>query len=146
MVRPAPVFVLQEAVRAMTWGVVEGRYALAGFPEAPAPEDLALLGEGPGQLVRERDETTLLLAEERLVELLARHPAAKVQRDLAWIRFDVPLDWQLVGFLALVSGALAAEGVPLGAVCGYSRDHLFVAGPYLERTRSVLSRLFRPTA
>lgn len=142
MVRQTPVSVLQEAVRGMTWSVVEGPFALVGFPQAPDPRDLALLGDGPGQLVREGGETTLLLRQERLEELLARRPDAAVQRDLAWIRFDLPMGWDLVGFLALVTGALAAEGVPLGAVCGYSRDHLFVARPFLERARSVLSRAF----
>ena len=37
------------------------------------------------------------------------------------------MGWELVGFLALVTGRLAAAGVPLGAVCGFQRDHLFVA-------------------
>jgi hypothetical protein len=50
--------------------------------------------------------------------------------------------WELVGFLALVSGALASAGVPIGAVCGFSRDHLFVARPFLPATLRTLERLF----
>ncbi|HIG85470.1 MAG TPA: ACT domain-containing protein [Planctomycetes bacterium] len=34
--------------------------------------------------------------------------------------------WELVGFLAHITGALAAAGISIGAVCGFSRDHLFV--------------------
>ena len=52
------------------------------------------------------------------------------------------MNWDLVGFLALVAGKLAEAGVPIGAVCGFSRDHLFVAERFLERTRAVLTTLF----
>ena len=65
-----------------------------------------------------------------------------VERGLVWIRFDAPMGWEVVGFLALVTGRLAEAGVPIGAVCSFSRDHLFVAESYLERTREVLGGLF----
>lgn len=126
----------------MTYEVVEGGFFLAGFAEPPTAEDLALVGEGPGQVVREGGETTLLGPESGLADLLARRPAAEVERDLVWIRFTAPMGWELVGFLALVCGRLADAGVPLGAVCGYSRDHLFIARPHLEKAVSVLASLF----
>jgi len=132
-----------EAARARTkFEILEGPFFLAGFAEPPEARDLALVGEGPGQLVREGGETTLLAPAAGLAETLARHPAARVERELAWIRFTAPMGWELVGFLALVCGALAEAGVPLGAVCGFSRDHLFVAHPHLENTRRVLASLF----
>jgi uncharacterized protein len=134
---------LSEARARMRWRVLPGRYALLGFAESPDAADLAFLGgNGPAQVVREGGETTLLVPEAALDAALAAHPSARAQRGLAWIRFELPMDWELVGFLALVTGALAAEGVPLGAVCGYSRDHLFVAEPHLERARAALARLF----
>ena len=52
------------------------------------------------------------------------------------------MTWELVGFLALVTSRLAQAGVPLGAVCGYSRDHLFVARCHAERARGILRELF----
>ena len=133
---------LEEALARMTWEALEGGFFLAGFPEPATAEDLALVGEGPGQVVREGGETTVLGPEAGLASLLERHPAAEVERDLVWIRFTAPMGWELVGFLALVCGRLADAGVPLGAVCGYSRDHLFVARRHLEKTRSVLASLF----
>ena len=74
--------------------------------------------------------------------LLARHPGAQVERGLVWIRFEAAMGWEVVGFLARVSGALSAAGVPIGAVCGYSRDSLFVAEAHLERTHEILLELF----
>ncbi len=133
---------LETALDRMLWELVDGRFALLGFGEPPTAADLALLGEGPGQLVREHGETTLLVPAARLVEARRRHPEARVEPGLAWIRFEAPMGWELVGFLAHVTGRLAAAGVPLGAVCGFSRDHLFVAEPHLERATAVLDELF----
>ena len=133
---------LEQALAQMAWEVLEGPFFLAGFRAAPTVEDLASVGEGPGQVVREGGETTVLGPQSELPALLARHPEAEVERDLVWIRFTAPMGWELVGFLALVCGRLAEAGVPLGAVCGYSRDHLFVTRAQLEKTRSVLATLF----
>jgi hypothetical protein len=133
---------LDAALARMRHELLPGRFALAGFDAPPEAADLALLEGAPGQLVREGGETTLLLARERLPELLARRPAARVEGDLAWIRFTAPMGWEVVGFLARVTGSLAAAGVPLGAVCGFSRDHLFVHERHLEATLAVLDRLF----
>jgi len=126
----------------MSFEVVPGRFALAGFAAAPAAEDLAALGEGPAQLVREGGETTLLLPLEELAAVLARHPESVSESPLAWIRFRAPMGWELVGFLAHVTGSLAAAGVPLGAVCGFSRDHLFVHERFLDEALGVLETLF----
>lgn len=132
---------LAEALAAMTWTVERGGFVLLGFVESPDPADLGALAP-PAQLVREEGETTLLVRVEEADAVLARHPSARVERDLAWIRFDAAMGWEVVGFLAKVTGALAARGVPIGAVCGFSRDHLFVARKHLDATRVVLAELF----
>jgi hypothetical protein len=138
---------LAEALAGMAWEVEPGRFALVGFPGPPGTEDLAALrGAGPAQAVREGGETTLLLDAADLEAVAARHPGARVERDLRWIRFRTSMGWEVTGFLAHVTGALAAAGVPLGAVCGFSRDHLFVAEPHLARARGVLEGLFGPAA
>ncbi len=132
---------LDEALARMRFRVEPGRFVLLGFEEAPLAADLGVL-EPPAQLVLEAGETSLLVREEFLAPLLARHPRARIERDLAWIRFEAPMGWELVGFLARVTGELARAGVPLGAVCGYSRDHLFVAGRHLAAARACLARMF----
>ena len=126
----------------MTWTLEPQSFALVGFREPPVALDLALLEHPPAQIVRERDETTLLVRHTDVDAVLARHPGARVERDLVWIRFDAPMAWDVVGFLARVTGALASAGVPLGAVCGFSRDHVFLARKHLESARSALRELF----
>lgn len=133
---------LDEALARMRWALEPGRFALLGFDEPPAPADLELVAVGPAQLVREGGETTLLVPAELLEQASRLHPSARIEASLAWIRFEAPMGWELVGFLALVTGRLAAAGVPLGAICGYSRDHLFIAEPHLARAASVLDELF----
>lgn len=133
---------LDEALSGMRFRVEPGRFALLGFDEPPRAEDLAALAAPPAQLVREEGETTLLVREERLGDLCARHPGARLERGLCWIRFEQAMGWEVVGFLARVTSALAAAGVPLGAVCGFSRDHLFVAETHLPRALETLRALF----
>lgn len=127
----------------MRWSIEPGRFALLGFSEPPSSSDLDLIGRaGPGQVVREGGETTLLVAAARLDEALERHPRARVEGGLVWVRFELAMGWELVGFLALVTNALAKRGVPIGAVCGFSRDHLFVRESYLDRLEATLRALF----
>ena len=133
---------LAAALARMRWVEEPGRFVLVGVRGAPAPEDLLLLERAPAQLVREEGETTLLVRAEALPELQERHPGLRHEGPLAWIRFEAPMAWDLVGFLAHVSGALAAAEVPIGVVCSFDRDHLFVAEAWLERVRAVLDGLF----
>ena len=137
-----PTRSLSETLRGTKWRVETGRFALVGFPEGPRVEDLALLGRAPSQVIREEEGTTLLIAEDALEGVLQRHPEARVERGLAWIRFSMEMDWELVGFLAHVTGALAEAGIPVGCVCTFDRDHLFVAEAYLEQSTQVLGGLF----
>ena len=127
----------------MTWQVLDGRFALVGFSGPASDDDLraALAGE-VGQVVRDGAETTLLLRAGAAEAVLERHPAAMCEADLCWIRFHAPMAWDVVGFLALVTSRLATAGVPLGAVCSYGRDHLFMAEDHLGTAREVLGELF----
>jgi hypothetical protein len=133
---------LAAALARMSFTVEAERYVLIGFAEPPLAADVANLDAPPAQIVRERDETTLLVRASCADAILARHPDARCERGLAWIRFATPMSWDLVGFLAHVASQLAAAGVPIGAVCGFSRDHLFVAEQHLPRARDVLARMF----
>ena len=139
---PEPTASLQEALEGTAWQAEEGRFALVGFSEGPRVEDLALLGRAPAQITREEEGTTLLIAMDALDGVLERHPEARVERDLVWIRFSMAMDWELVGLLAHVTGALAAAGVPVGCVCGFDRDHLFIAEAHFATAEGVLDDLF----
>jgi hypothetical protein len=126
----------------MTFTILPGRWALIGIDGPPLPADVSVLEHGPSALVREPGASTLLVRMEHVAAIVARHPGAKIESDLAWIRFDLPMNWDVVGFLALVTGALAGAGVSVGAVCGFHRDHLFVAGNNLQKAEAALGRIF----
>ena len=58
---------------------------------------------------------------------LGRHfPGALVDGPYTLITFDIVLDLSLVGFLSVVSGVLAENGVSVYALSTYLRDHLLV--------------------
>ena len=138
---------LSEALETMTWRVEPGRFALFGFPEPLAPPLAGLLGgEGPVQITREGGETTVLCTAPLADRVRAEHPDAHAEEGLVWVRFELAMGWDLVGFLAHVTSALAAAGVSVGAVCGYSRDHLFLAESTWPRARTTLVELFGPPA
>lgn len=126
----------------MTFSVLDGRFALFGSAEWDAATARSALERSPSQVIREDDGMTILVLERDLAPLLSRHPNATVERDLAWIRFDAPMGWEVVGFLARVTEALAHVGVPVGAICGFRRDHLFISARYLPTARAALARLF----
>ena len=127
----------------MTWRQLDIVYGLIGFSEPPSARALELsLGAGGGQVIREGGETTLLIPMAALTEVMRLHPSAQVERDLIGFRFEVPMGWEVVGFLALVTSRLAAAGVPVCALCAYSRDYVLIARPYVIETRRVLAELF----
>ena len=133
---------LDEALAGMSYSLDPGTFVLVGFADEPGPLDLAALREAPSQLIREAGETSMLVRKEALAGLRSRHLDLRSEGPLLWIRFDSPMGWEVVGFLARVTEAMASAGIPIGAVCSYSRDHLFVNTKYEAAVLRTLSRLF----
>lgn len=98
-------------------------------------------GEGPLQVIREGGEVTVLAPWPVAEGLFQTQGGAQLEGPFTWIRFEAPMAWDLVGFLALVTGALAQAEIPLGAVCSFSRDHLFVPQERCEEALAVLADL-----
>jgi hypothetical protein len=94
------------------------------------------------QYILEPDVLTLLLDRDSWERLNRRYPAASVEGPLSVFTFSLAMDWEVVGFLAAVTGFLAQAGIPLGAVCGYYRDHLFISTEYAGRAETVLREEF----
>lgn len=132
---------LEQALERMSFSIESGRFVLVGTEESVDTAQLGALRE-PLQWTREGGETTVLCREEELARVTEGLGAFRVERDLLWVRFESAMDWEVVGFLARVTTALAEAGVPIGAVCGFSRDHLFVGARFEAVTRSVLAGLF----
>jgi len=90
------------------------------------------------QLIAEPDVLTLLLPQTDWGVLKPAFPHARVQAPFRVISFDLDLPSDLVGFLAVASRALAEAGVPILAICGYSKDHILVREEDLDRALAAL--------
>ena len=132
-----------ELLRTAKVEVAPETYVLVGMRHA----DWARLLENPElspraesnfMLLRDPFEVTLLLEESDWRAM--RHAArdARVEAGFRLVTLDVELGWDVVGFLAHVSGLLAAAGVPLGALSAFSRDHLLIKQDDLGEALRVL--------
>ena len=104
---------------ALTLSVLPDRLAVCRL-EPDAALDTAELSGSLWSVTRTADELSLVLPEE----LVQRG----WQSEGGWRALKVlgPLDFSLVGILARLSGALAADGVSLFALSTYDTDYILV--------------------
>jgi uncharacterized protein len=132
-----------ELLRTARVEVAPETFALVGLRHA----DWARLLENPELspraessffLLRDPFEVTLLVEESDWGAM--RHAArdARVESNFRLVTLDVELGWDVVGFLAHVTGILAAAGLPVGALSAFSRDHLLVKQDDLGKALRVL--------
>lgn len=88
--------------------------------------ELSPRGNAPFMLLRDAHEVTLLLDETDWRAM--RHAArdARVEGNFRLLTLDVELDWNVVGYMALVTEILATAGISVGALAAFSRDHLLI--------------------
>jgi hypothetical protein len=133
-----------ELLRRARVEVAPATFVLVGL----RPEDWARLLENPElspraesifMLLRDPVEVTLLLEEDDWRAM--RHAArdARVEAGFRLVTLDVVLPWNVVGFLAHVTEILAGEGIAVGALSAFSRDHLLIKQDDLGRALRVLS-------
>jgi hypothetical protein len=131
----------QQALASAALYTDEVNYALIHLP-APAITAaagvLAEIGEPFSALVVDKDEVTLVLPEEDWQGFKARLPDYRAAGPFRLITFDLPLALDLVGFLALVSRALADASVTVLAFSAFERDHLLVPASQLEQAVAAL--------
>ena len=101
-------------------------YRLIHLPLSVLPAAAGLLVEPFCALIADKDEITLLLAQPTWERAAARFPDHRVAAPCRLITFDLPLDFELVGFMALVSAVLAQANVSILAISAFERDHIFV--------------------
>ena len=104
-------------------------YWLVHLPPADLATAAALLAETGSPfcaLIADKDEITLLLSQPAWERVAAHFPDHRVAAPYRLITFDLPLDFELVGFMALVSGVLARARVSILAISAFERDHIFV--------------------
>jgi hypothetical protein len=95
----------------------EGEYVFCSLP----PDGFAALNGTPLGMFREQEGITVILTAAQALQ--ANLPAAPRWR---MITLSVHSDLQAVGFLAIVTTALAAANISVNAMSAYFHDHLFV--------------------
>jgi uncharacterized protein len=93
------------------------------------------------QLIVEPDVLTLLLPQPDWRALKPAFPHARIEGLFRVISFNLDLPDDLVGFLAVASRTLADAGVPILAICGYTKDHILVREEHLDRALVALTAL-----
>ena len=93
--------------------------------------------------IRDKDETTLVLAQEAFEQLPSSVVALDVSPPYRLITFDSPLDWGVIGYLAALTSELAKAGISIIALSTFSRDHIFVAEADFGRAWDVLDTFIR---
>lgn len=122
---------LQRLVASMTPELQRGRFVFATAAE-PAPEHLA----EALMIFREAEGVTAILPEEA-----ARERGMAFTYPCRCITLSVHSSLEAVGFLAVVTRALADAGIGVNPVSAYHHDHLFVAEDRVDEALSVLRRL-----
>jgi hypothetical protein len=87
------------------------------------------------------DEQTIVVPEDEWGRLRATIPGAREETGYRLVTLDVVLDWDVTGYLAAVTAALAAAGVPVGVLSSFHHDHLLVQRAHLERAVAALQAL-----
>jgi hypothetical protein len=106
----------------------ETRYAVASLPLEDYGGVVACLREVEGfvSMTRDKEEVTLIIAEEMWHRLAPRFPGATAQERRRMIRFDTVLDFSVVGFIAEISRALAEADISILSISTYRTDAVLV--------------------
>jgi uncharacterized protein len=115
---------IDQLVREMNPRLNDGKWVFCTLPVGTRPPENALA------VFREKEATTVVISaiDAESLDLPPRYVAA-------WITLTVYSDLDAVGFLAVISRALAAEGISCNVISAVHHDHLFV--PYEEGARAI---------
>jgi hypothetical protein len=120
------------AERALTQATLytdEFEYTLIHLPPGaitPAAAVFAAISDPFGALIADKDEVTLLLAHDDWDAYKHRLPDHSTTGPYRLITFDLELDPDLIGFMALIARILAEANASILAFSAYARDHIFV--------------------
>ncbi len=87
------------------------------------------------------EEVSVVLRSSDWAKLSQSFPGHREEGPYRLITFDIVLDLSIVGFLSVVSTALAEAGVSVYAVSTYLKDHILVKKGDAARAVALLERL-----
>lgn len=115
------------------------RYVLASLPREETVA--AVPASGFFAIVAERDETSILIAEEAWAQSPLRARTRATSGPMRVVTLDLDVDLATSGYLAPAAERFAHAGVSIVPVCAYRKDHLAIAEPDLGTCVRVLDAL-----
>lgn len=91
--------------------------------------------------VNEKDEITFILSQKNWQQISVDFNNAKIEKDYKIITFDIPLEWNIVGYLAEITKLLSKNKISVGVVSTYSKDHILVKKENVNKTLETLQKL-----
>lgn len=88
-------------------------------------------------IIKDKKETTLVIDQSKFKE----DYVIEIEKGWKLLTFDMILPFDLVGFLAKISKALADENITIFTLSAYSTDHILVKEKDLEKTQKKLESL-----
>ena len=85
----------------------------------------------------DKNEITLVI-EQRKVN---QKEVIEIEKNWKILTFDVVLPFDLVGFLATISKALAKERIPIYSISAYSTDHILIKKINIVKAKETLKKL-----
>jgi hypothetical protein len=122
------------------------RYWLVSLDTGLTREAAVLLASHPKRfaaLIRERDEVSLTIAERPWRRSRLRRRAKAESGPFKAITFDIPLDLDVVGYMAPATARLATAGISIVPQCAFRKDHLLVPADKAVKALRALRKLVR---
>jgi hypothetical protein len=119
----------QEALQNSTLFTDDVVYTLIGLPPTAiwaGAGIMADLGEAFSVVIADKDEVTLVLPLDAWQDYEKRLPDARQQGEFRLITFDIELDFDMIGFMALIAKILADVDVSILPFAAFARDHVLV--------------------
>ena len=91
------------------------------------------------------DEVSLVMCTNDWIQMKKSFPGHKEEGPYRLITFDIILDLSIVGFLSVVSSALADSGVSVYAISTFLKDHILVKKEDVGKAVAVLNGLINKT-
>ncbi|TKJ32544.1 hypothetical protein CEE39_05325 [bacterium (candidate division B38) B3_B38] len=88
-------------------------------------------------VIQDKNEITVVIDQSKVID----QDIIEIERDWKILTFDMVLPFDLVGFLAEVSLALAEEEISIFAISAYSTDHILIKQKHLTRAVKKLKAL-----
>src|SRR3989344_9542789 len=90
-------------------------------------------------VIKDKNEITVVIDQSKVNENSI--DIIKIEKGWRLITFDMELPFELVGFLAKISGALAEKNISIFVISSYSTDHILVKEISLDSALKQLGEL-----